>query len=96
VLESGCSLEKDDVEQVMAQDLVGCEVAAEIGGLDIVYGIVTNYIQCWYYQSPYLKQKEDEQESRKHLRALSIFNCAHLSHPKASRKLNVPTLKSCL
>jgi hypothetical protein len=36
---------KDDVEQGMAQDLVGCEVAAEVGGLDIVYGIVTNYIQ---------------------------------------------------
>ena len=36
---------KDDVEQSMAQDLVGCEVAAEVGGLDVVYGIVTNYIQ---------------------------------------------------
>jgi hypothetical protein len=35
----------DNVEQGMAQDLVGCEVAAEIGGLNIVYGIVTNYIQ---------------------------------------------------
>jgi hypothetical protein len=36
---------KDDVERGMAQNLVGCEVAAEVGGLDIVYGIVTNYIQ---------------------------------------------------
>ena len=36
---------KDDIEQGMSQDLVGCEVAAEVGGLDVVYGIVTNYVQ---------------------------------------------------
>ncbi|RKP16716.1 hypothetical protein ROZALSC1DRAFT_17271, partial [Rozella allomycis CSF55] len=36
---------KGDDEQGMAQDLVGREVAAEVGGLDVVYGIVTNYIQ---------------------------------------------------
>lgn len=42
---------KDDVEQGMAQDLVGCEVAAEVGGLDIVYGIVTNYIQWNFLRS---------------------------------------------
>ena len=42
---------KDDVEQGMAQDLVGCEVAAEIGGLDTVYGIVTNYIQWNFLRS---------------------------------------------
>jgi hypothetical protein len=36
---------KDDFDQGMAQDLVGCEVAAEVGGLHIVYGIVTNFIQ---------------------------------------------------
>eukprot|EP00569_Conticribra_weissflogii_P002491 CAMPEP_0171346544 /NCGR_PEP_ID=MMETSP0878-20121228/25128_1 /TAXON_ID=67004 /ORGANISM="Thalassiosira weissflogii, Strain CCMP1336" /LENGTH=351 /DNA_ID=CAMNT_0011850249 /DNA_START=41 /DNA_END=1096 /DNA_ORIENTATION=+ len=36
---------RDDVEQGMAQDLLGCEVAAEVGGLDVVYGIVTNYVQ---------------------------------------------------
>ena len=35
----------------MAQDLVGCEVAAEVGGLDIVYGIVTNYIQWNFLRS---------------------------------------------
>ena len=42
---------KDGVEQGMAQDLVGCEVAAEVGGLDIVYGIVTNYIQWNFLRS---------------------------------------------
>jgi hypothetical protein len=42
---------KDDVEQGMAQDLVGCEVAAEVGGLDIVYGIVTNYVQWNFLRS---------------------------------------------
>jgi hypothetical protein len=33
----------DNMEQGMAQDLVGCEVAAEVEGVDIVYGIVINY-----------------------------------------------------
>jgi hypothetical protein len=36
---------KDDLEQGMVQNLMGCEVAAEICGLDAVYGIVTNYVQ---------------------------------------------------
>jgi hypothetical protein len=36
---------KDDIEQGMARDLVGCEVVAELKDLNTVYGIVTNYIQ---------------------------------------------------
>ncbi|KAJ3206067.1 hypothetical protein HDU67_008410, partial [Dinochytrium kinnereticum] len=51
---------KDDVEQGMAQDLVGCEVAAEVGGLDIVYGIVTNYIQWNFLRS--LDDKVEKEE----------------------------------
>lgn len=35
----------DAMEQGMAQNLVGLEVASEKDGLDIVYGIVTNYIE---------------------------------------------------
>ena len=42
---------KDDFEQGMAQDLVGCEVAADIGGLDVVYGIVTNCISWNFLRS---------------------------------------------
>ena len=42
---------KDDMSQGMAQDLLGCEVAAEIGHLDIVYGIVTNYVQWNFLHS---------------------------------------------
>ena len=42
---------KNDFEQGMAQALVGCEVAADIGGSDIVYGIVTNYIQWNFFRS---------------------------------------------
>jgi hypothetical protein len=42
---------KDDVEKGMAQDLIGCEVAAEVGGLDVVYGIVTNYVQWNFFCS---------------------------------------------
>lgn len=37
---------KDDMRQGMAQDLLGCEVAAEIDHLNLVCGIVTNYVQC--------------------------------------------------
>ncbi|EPZ34517.1 hypothetical protein O9G_001773, partial [Rozella allomycis CSF55] len=48
---------KDDLEQGMAEVLVGCEVAAEIGGLDIVYGIVTNYFQ-WNF----LRRLDDKVE----------------------------------
>ncbi len=48
-----CNVEanKDDIEQGMAQDLVGCEVAAEVGGLDVVYGIMTNYVQWNFFCS---------------------------------------------
>ena len=42
---------KDNIEQGMAQVLVGCEVVAELGGLDVVYGIVTNYIQWNFLRS---------------------------------------------
>jgi hypothetical protein len=52
---------KDDVEQGMAQDLIGCEVAAEVGGLDIVYGIVTNYIQ-WNFLRRSLSDKVEKEE----------------------------------
>jgi hypothetical protein len=51
---------RDDFEQGMAQDLVGCEVAAEVGGLDIVYGIVTNYIQWNLLRSGNEKIELDE------------------------------------
>ena len=52
-LKSVCIVEakKDDIAQGMAQDLLGCEVAAEIGHLDLVYGIVTNYIQWNFLRS---------------------------------------------
>lgn len=42
---------KDDMEQGMAQDLVGCEVVAEINRLDMVYGIVTTYYQWRFLRS---------------------------------------------
>ena len=51
---------KDDLEQGMVQNLVGCEVAAEEGGLDIVYGIVTNYIQWNFFRS--LNDKVEREE----------------------------------
>jgi hypothetical protein len=43
---------KDDMEQgLLAQALVGCDVAADVGGLDCVYGIVTNYTQWVFLRS---------------------------------------------
>jgi hypothetical protein len=51
---------KDDMEQGMAQDLVGCEVAAEVGGLDVVYGIVTNYVQWNFFCSRNEKVEMEE------------------------------------
>ena len=35
----------------MAQDLLACKVAAEIGHLDLVYGIATNYVQWNFFRS---------------------------------------------
>lgn len=48
---------KDDLDQGRAQDLVGMEVASEVDSLDIVYGIVTNYVE-WFF----LKSKNDKVE----------------------------------
>jgi predicted type IV restriction endonuclease len=46
-----------DMGQGMAQDLVGCEVAAEVVGLNVVYGIVTNFVQ-WIF----LRRSDDKVE----------------------------------
>ncbi len=50
----------DYADQDMTQDLVGCGVAAKIGGLDIVYGIVTNYIQWNFLRSLNNKMEKEE------------------------------------
>jgi len=42
---------KDDLLQGMAQDLLGCEVEVDLHGHDIVYGIVTNYVQWNFLRS---------------------------------------------
>jgi hypothetical protein len=42
---------KGNMREGMAQDLLGCEVAAEIGHLNLVYGIVTNYVQWNFLRS---------------------------------------------
>jgi hypothetical protein len=35
----------------MAQDLLGCEAVADVENLDVVYGIVTNYIEWVFFKS---------------------------------------------
>jgi hypothetical protein len=42
---------KDDIEQGLAQDLLGCEAVADIERLDCVYGIVTNYKEWVFLRS---------------------------------------------
>ncbi|KAJ8331068.1 hypothetical protein O5D80_001078 [Batrachochytrium dendrobatidis] len=51
---------KEDMDQGMTQNLIGCEVAAEIGHLDSVYGIVTNYVQWNFLRSLDEKIEMDE------------------------------------
>ena len=54
----------ENLLQDMAQDLVGCEVAAEVGELDVVYGIVTNYVQWIFICSCNEKVEWDERSIR--------------------------------
>jgi len=56
---------KDDMDQGMAQNLVGMEVASDLDNLDTVYGLVTNYIE-WMF----LKSQNDKVE--KHLDSLTF------------------------
>ncbi|KAF0715846.1 Aste57867_3145 [Aphanomyces stellatus] len=42
---------KDDMDQGLAQNLVGCEALADVEQLDVVYGIVTNYTQWIFFKS---------------------------------------------
>ncbi|KAI8814346.1 hypothetical protein BJ742DRAFT_658925, partial [Cladochytrium replicatum] len=39
-----CVVEEDDMEQGIAEVLIGCEVVAEMFGMDIVYAISTNFV----------------------------------------------------
>jgi hypothetical protein len=55
----------DDMGLGMAQDLLGCEVAAEIGQLALAYGIVTNYVQWNFLRS--LDEKIELEECSLHL-----------------------------
>ncbi len=53
---------KDDMDQGLAQDLLGCEVAADVGKTNTVYGIVTNYYQ-WYFLRSFDERIELEETS---------------------------------
>lgn len=51
---------KDDIEQGMVQDLLDCEFVAEVARVEVVHGIVTNYIQ-WNFLH-HLNDKTEWQE----------------------------------
>ena len=42
---------KEDMEQGLAQNLIGCEVASDLDGLQTVYGIVTTFVQWTFLKS---------------------------------------------
>ncbi|DBA02150.1 TPA: hypothetical protein N0F65_004785 [Lagenidium giganteum] len=42
---------KDDMDQGMAQNLLGCEVLADVEQLPVVFGIVTDYIRWIFFRS---------------------------------------------
>ncbi|CAK5172624.1 unnamed protein product [Aphanomyces euteiches] len=50
---------KEDFDQGAAQELVGAEVAAELGSLNVVYGIVTNFKEWVFYKSSNTKIEKD-------------------------------------
>jgi hypothetical protein len=49
-----------DLQQGMAQDLVGMEVASDVDDLDVVYGIVTNYAEWIFLKNHNDKVEKDE------------------------------------
>ena len=59
---------KDDMEQRLAQNLVGMEVASDLDGLNTVFGIVTNYIE-WIF----LKSGNDKIEKDNSVRVESLL-----------------------
>jgi hypothetical protein len=42
---------KEDMEQGLAQSLIGCEVASDVDDIRIVYGIVTTFVQWTFLKS---------------------------------------------
>lgn len=42
---------KDDIPKGMAQNLIGCEVASDLDGLEVVYGIITDYVRWSFVKS---------------------------------------------
>ena len=51
---------KEDMQQGLAQNLIGCEVAADLDNSAVVYGIVTTYIQWTFLKSGVDKIELDE------------------------------------
>ena len=48
------------MEQGLAQNLIGCEVAADLDNSAVVYGIVTSYLQWTFVKSGVEKIELDE------------------------------------
>ncbi|OAJ40084.1 hypothetical protein BDEG_23861 [Batrachochytrium dendrobatidis JEL423] len=57
---------KDDMEQGMAQDLVGMEVASDLNGLDTVYGIVRNYAEWIFLKNHNNRVEKNDVLQREH------------------------------
>ena len=42
---------RDDIEQGIVQNLLGCDAVADVEGASCVYGIVTNYLEWTFFRS---------------------------------------------
>ena len=51
---------QEQIGKGMAQDLLGCEVVADLDQVDVVYGIVTNYTQWVFLQNSVERIIQDE------------------------------------
>ena len=51
---------KEDMEQGLAQSLIGCEVASDVDDLRVVYGIVTTFISWTFLKSSDDKIERDD------------------------------------
>ena len=66
------------MDRGLAQDLLGCEVAADVGKTNAVYGIVTNYLE-WYFLRSFDEKVELEETN------MEIAN--HLPVPASLAKI---------
>jgi hypothetical protein len=41
---------KEQMEKGMAQSLLGCEAIADVENVQVVYAVVTNFLECFFFE----------------------------------------------